>query len=118
MNNKIDVKRAEKMKTIPYEIQEHREADIQARLLHRLYSLGIEAHLEYKINGLRVDVVIIKDKDIICAIEVKDSTRPAYEKLIRTPQYQKYLSLGIPFFYCFGYLEIQDTIKNIQSTLC
>ena len=104
------------MKSILYQIQNHREADIQAWLLNKLYLNGIEAHLEYKIGTLRVDVAIIsKDMKIICVIEVKDSHRPALERLIRTRQYQKYSDLGIPFFYCFGYSEIEDTLKQVLS---
>lgn len=103
------------MREIHYDVQKHREADIQAWLLAKLYKIGIESHLEYKIDSLRVDVAIVKNGKIICVVEVKDTNRPAHEEMIKTKQYKQYSSLGIPFFYCFGYSEINETVKQVTE---
>ena len=95
------------------------EANIQAELYRRLRSYNIPCCLEYRIklpNGTgycRADIVVIDgDSNIACIIEVKSriKKKKPYEA---GRQYQNYESLGIPFMYCMGWWEIEQTMKSV-----
>jgi hypothetical protein len=90
------------------------EANIQAEIYKRLKELGIESILEYKFKEfkLRADLIIIKNDEIICACEIKSWSKPR-EINSQGKQFQKYLKLGIPVFYCGRFEKIDYLIKEI-----
>lgn len=89
------------------------EANIQAEIYRRLKELGVQSILEYRFKSLhlRADLIIIKENKIICACEVK--SRVSKRPMTYGKQFQKYLKLGVPIFYCLNLNEIDKTIQRI-----
>ena len=48
---------------------------VQCEVYRQLSNLGIEAEAEYKVNGSRFDLVVIKNGRIIAIIETKKHTQ-------------------------------------------
>ena len=101
-------------------IKKYSEATIQAELYHRLRLLNIDCILEYPHLApdnrmARLDCVIVKDRQIVAIVEIKRRTK-GYDYQ-NTRQFKKYSSFGVPLIYCFGYHQIDETIKKIQEIL-
>jgi competence CoiA-like predicted nuclease len=90
------------------------EANIQAELYKRLKDLNIESMLEYRFKDfhLRADLVVIKNNEIICACEVK--SRITQRPIHLGKQFQKYLKIGVPIFYCLNQQDVDKTIERIS----
>ena len=91
------------------------EANIQAEIYKRLKEMNIESMLEYRFKEfrLRADLIVIKNNEIICACEVKSkvSDRPV---MTFGKQFQKYMKLGIPIFYCLNLKEVDRVVGKIK----
>ena len=89
------------------------EANIQAEIYKRLKELGIESMLEYRFKEfrLRADLIVIKNNEVLCACEVK--SRVCKRPMTYGKQFQKYLKLGIPIFYCLNLQEIDKIVEKI-----
>ena len=96
------------------------EAQIQAEIYRQFCFHDISCQLEYRLPTIRgrVDIAVYRDKELKCLIEVKrcrkDHSRPDPSKL---KQYQKYLKVGVPVFYCYGFQEISNIIYQVKGLL-
>lgn len=61
---------------------------------------------------MRVDLVIVRDDEVLCLVEVKRAGRKIIEG---SRQHRAYSATGVKFFYCIGKEEIQKTISLIKS---
>ena len=92
------------------------EANIQAELYHKLKLEGIESILEYKSDGCKLDLIVVKGRDIKCIIEVKSYTKnrlPNYH----TKQIEKYKKFNLPIKICGSMSDIPNTLKFIKEYL-
>lgn len=93
------------------------EAQIVAELYHRLRNEKILAYLEYPIktwtedqsqNG-RIDLIVVKNGIIRCAIEAKRS-----DELINFEQLTRYSSLAVPIIFIGKWEQIDAVVGLIK----
>ena len=94
------------------------ESDIAVDFCHRCDEVGFQVRLEVKLPSkvhrsgeMRADALIFDLGEAICAVEFKSNRKHAPKPSSR--QHQAYCGIGMPFFYCCGENEIEDTIENI-----
>ena len=94
------------------------EATIQAVVYNLLCYSGVEAHMEYRIHipeenrFIRADIVVVKEASIVAIIEVKSKKRKSNPHT-RGKQYQRYMSLDVPIFYCCHMDDANGVVRSI-----
>lgn len=93
----------------------HSEFEIQALLFSALQLLGYDVRGEVKSSPCRFDLVIFRNKEAICIIEVKKWIKKKTPS--KTKQYDRYMSYGLPLVYCGHIEDIQETVRKVQELI-
>jgi len=111
-----------------YHVKKLAEVNIQAECYHQLRLLGIKTCLEYKTRtadgqGCQFDMVVLKELEynqyeIIAIVEFKNHKKEYdFIEAMKTKQYYKYSSFGIPLIYCRRREELQSTVDKIVQLI-
>lgn len=97
------------------------EGKVQCELYHQLQLAGLEVWPEIKIitgerYNLRADLAVYHNNELLVLVEVKNKDAGGIVNE-EGRQYQKYANLGVPFIYCLGYFQIQDTVEYIKNLI-
>lgn len=101
------------------------EAEIQFELGEGIRKHGLDVYFERqfdlqdmpltkrksRVTKIRVDIVVVLDGKILCMVEVKNHRSVSAKP--KTRQFNKYTSLGFPFFYCWNETQIEETVRRI-----
>ncbi len=91
------------------------EKNNQAEIYHQLRKLGIPCYLEVKYKNCRFDIVVARDDQPLCIIEVK---RGKYERKLREKdkkQIDRYSKFGVPVFFVNASRKIPKIISDIYQ---
>lgn len=89
---------------------------VQCEVYRQLTNLGIRVEAEYKCNGSRFDLIVIRDGKIVAIIETKKRyVKPGPPREGR--QFKKYSTYGVPLLYTIGLEQVADTIKEVEKLL-
>jgi len=96
------------------------EADVAAEFYRKCRWDGFGLRMEVKMPSdvhrsgfMRVDALVFDEERIVCAIEFKNNRKHAAKPGSR--QYTAYSGLDIPFFFCCGMQEIEDTLHDVNA---
>ena len=96
------------------------EADIAAEFYRQCCWKGFQLRMEVKMPSdvhrsgfMRVDALVFDGGRIVCAIEFKNNKKHTAKPGSR--QYAAYSGLDIPFFFCCGMHDIEDTLDNVVA---
>lgn len=89
---------------------------VQCEVYRQLSNLGIQVEAEYKFNGCRFDLIVVKAGKIVAIIETKKTyVKPGPPREGR--QFKKYASFGIPLIYTIGLEQVANTIEEVKKLL-
>jgi type I site-specific restriction-modification system R (restriction) subunit len=97
--------------------QRYSEFEIQASVWSVLKKNGVDVRGEVKALGCRFDLVIYKNKEPICIIEVKNKRRDKPEYEVKSKQLKRYRLFGIPVLYCANHHYILSTVDKVLELL-
>lgn len=89
------------------------EFEIQASIYCALIAVGLDVRGEVKCKPCRFDLVVYKNKEAVCIIEVKKwrkKTEPT-----KTKQFIKYSSYNLPLFYCGYMADVTKVCSDVLS---
>jgi hypothetical protein len=108
---------------IPYP-EKYSEFEIHATLYFKLKTHFESHHYCHSVRGevrkkghmgSRFDLVIFKNRQAVCIIEVKD-TRP--KKInTETRQFRKYSSFNLPLIYCYTMDDIDLVMDRVENEI-
>lgn len=115
------------LKNLTKSLEIKTEAEIQFELAYKLKRIGFDIRLERSVvleetfrttrtgrnSQIRIDILVLKNDKLICAIEVKDFKGEIRSINKDGRQFKKYLSLGIPFLYCYSENHINSSVKKV-----
>ena len=95
------------------------EADVSSEFYRQCSRDGFKLRMEVKMPSdvhrsgfMRVDALVFDGARIVCAIEFKNDRKHAAKPGSR--QYAAYSGLDIPFFFCCGMQDIEETLYNVN----
>lgn len=94
------------------------EADVQALLFGECRDEGLFVTLEYRIGNCRADLALIGPDDApVALVEVKRDATFRSNPRRRPRQWHRYEATGLPWRYCRGVAEINDTVVWLVEKL-
>ena len=86
----------------------------QAKFFSEIEKRGIQCELEYRVDRLVIDAVVVKNDEIIALVEAK-RTPCKNNRWWKTKQCERYSKLGIPVFLINSQESVDKTVQEIEK---